>query len=309
MAAALASLVRALRHPRATFSWALSRVNGERSLFGKPIPRRLRRNHSAGPQEDTPIWDLRLAHDRARIVPWLDAVRPLRGLRVLEVGSGSGASTIALAEQGALITAIDIDEAALAYARGRCSAHGLSAEFRNLNAAQMRAALRGQSFDSVIFFASLEHMTLEERLTAIGDAWAMLSAGGLLVVVETPNRLWFDDQHTARLPFYHWLPNELAYRYSKLSAREGFNDLYRTYDEASKQHFLRRGRGVSYHEFDLAIGPAEQLDVVSSLRSFDRAAVPVSRLGRRHQKLLTAVRPDLHPGFFEEYLDIIIRKR
>jgi len=221
---------------------------------------------------------------------------------------GSGASTIALAEQGARVVGLDIDAASLGYARSRCTAHGLTAEFLELNAVGMREALRDHAFDAIIFFASLEHMSVQERLTSLSDAWAMLPRGGLLVIVETPNRLWFDDQHTAFLPFYHWLPNELAFHYSRLSSREGFNNLYRTYDADTKQHFLRRGRGVSFHEFDLSVGLAEGLDVVSSLRSFDPSSVPVSRLGRRHQNLLRALRPDLHPGFFEQYLDLIIRK-
>jgi S-adenosylmethionine-dependent methyltransferase len=227
----------------------------------------------------------------------------------LEVGCGSGASTVALAEQGALVVGIDIDAVALADAERRCRAHRLDAVFLHLNAVEMREALQGQTFDAIIFFASLEHMSVQERLTSLRNAWAMLPGGGLLVIVETPNRLWFDDQHTAFLPFYHWLPNELAFLYSRQSTRKGFNDLYRTYDEASKQHFLRRGRGVSYHEFDLALESAETLDVVSSLRSFDPSCVPVSRLGRRHQRVLRALRPDLHPGFFEQYLDLVIRKR
>jgi S-adenosylmethionine-dependent methyltransferase len=301
-------MLRALRHPRAMLAWTLARLRGEPALFGKPLPSRLKRNHSAGPAEEAPVWDLRLAHDRARVVPWLDSARSLNGLRILEVGCGSGASTIALAEQGARVVGLDIDAGALAYARSRCAAHGLPAEFLQLNALDMREALHDRTFDAIIFFASLEHMSLGERLTSLGDAWAMLAGGGLLAVVETPNRLWFDDGHTAFLPFYHWLPNELAFLYSKLSDRKGFNDLYRTYDAGSKQHFLRRGRGVSFHEFDLAIGPAETLEIVSSLRSFDPSAVPVSSLGRRHQRLLRALRPDLHPGFFEQYLDIIIRK-
>jgi S-adenosylmethionine-dependent methyltransferase len=288
--------------------WTLAQLRGEKALFGRPLPGRLKRNHSVGPAEEAPVWALRLAHDRARVVPWLDAARSLNGMHILEVGCGSGASTIALAEQGAQVVGLDIDAASLAYARSRCTAHGLSAQFLELNAVQMREALHEQAFDAIIFFASLEHMSVQERLTSLSDAWAMLPTGGLLVIVETPNRLWFDDQHTAFLPFYHWLPNELAFQYSRLSSREGFNNLYRTYDAYSKQHFLRRGRGVSYHEFDLSLGLAEGLDVVSSLRSFDPSSVPVSRLGRRHQRLLRALRPDLHPGFFEQYLDIIIRK-
>src|SRR6185369_13180936 len=40
----------------------------------------------------------RLEADRTKIVPWLDAARPLRDSSVLEIGCGTGGSTVALAE-------------------------------------------------------------------------------------------------------------------------------------------------------------------------------------------------------------------
>src|SRR5687768_13144068 len=39
--------------------------------------------------------------DRSTVIPWLDRVRRLDGLRVLDIGCGTGSSTVALAEQGA----------------------------------------------------------------------------------------------------------------------------------------------------------------------------------------------------------------
>jgi len=43
----------------------------------------------------------RLEKDRNLVVPWLDNAKSLRDSRVLEIGCGTGCSTVALAEQGA----------------------------------------------------------------------------------------------------------------------------------------------------------------------------------------------------------------
>ena len=171
----------------------------------------------------------RLDSDRRLVIPWLDAAQPLRGSRILEIGCGTGSSSVALAEQGASVVGIDIDEGSLAVGRDRAAAYGVDVEFRALNADQLADTFTVGQFDSIIFFAALEHMTLAERLSALRDAWGMLNLGGLLTVVETPNRLWWFDAHTARLPFFHWLPNELAFEQLRHSARENFRTVPRTH--------------------------------------------------------------------------------
>ncbi len=69
--------------------------------------------------------------------------------RVLDVGTGSGALavSIALARQGAQVTAIDISEAALDIARG--NAHSLGAKVRFV-ASDLFAALGGENFDVIV---------------------------------------------------------------------------------------------------------------------------------------------------------------
>ncbi len=252
----------------------------------------------------------RLESDRRMVVPWLDRARRLSNARILEIGCGTGSSTVALAEQGAKVIGIDLDEDALAVAKARCSVYGLEAEFHTLNASAISAALGERVFDFIIFFASLEHMTIAERLAALRDAWEMLPPGGLLVVVETPNRLWYYDGHTSMLPFFHWLPNELAFQYSAFSPRENFRELYRAYDASSKEHFLRQGRGVSFHEFDVAIRPAKDLKVVSSLSSFEgmRDRLRRSMLDRRYKSILMRIYPHIHEGFCDPTLFMIIEK-
>jgi len=146
----------------------------------------------------------------------------------------------------------------------------------------------------------------------------MLEAGALWCVVETPNRLWYHDAHTSLLPFFHRLPDEVAFAYSRMSSRESFREQYRELDEDSLLHFLRRGRGVSYHEFDLALGPAQQLDVVSSLTHFHRGRhrFPLASWLRRrrstafrYERLLAQIAPELHPGFLQPDLDLVLRKQ
>ncbi len=250
----------------------------------------------------------RLNDDRGRIIPWLDNAHPLRGSRILEIGCGTGSSTVALAEQGAIVTGIDIDEDALIVARDRCAAYGLKASFMPLNGRQLAGIFPARSFDLIIFFACLEHMTIKERLESLRQAWDLLPSNGLLAIIETPNRLWFYDEHTSRLPLFHWLPNELAFYYSKMSKRENFRELYHDYFPETKQHFLRRGRGMSFHEIDLAIAPVSALNVISSLEEFGKYPRGTSALGSEFKAIMQRIVPDIHAGFFDEYLDLIFKK-
>lgn len=252
----------------------------------------------------------RLDGDRRLIVPWLDHTRPLKGSRILEVGCGTGCSTIALVEQGAAVVGIDPDADAVAVAVDRCRVYGVEAEFHCINSADMSQMFGRGRFDSIIFFASLEHMTIAERLAGLRDAWEMLSPGGHLAIVETPNRLWYYDGHTSLLPFYHWLPNELAFKYASFSPRENFRELWQEYDADSKEQFLRTGRGASFHEFDLAIRPAETLKVVSSLSTFQglRYKPQRSLLDRRYKSLLRRIYPKVHPGFCDDSLFLVVER-
>lgn len=253
----------------------------------------------------------RLENDRQKIIPWLDNASTLQNKRILEIGCGTGSSSVAIAEQGAKVTGIDIDEGALSVAKDRCKIYGVNAEFKLLNTVQIKDTFGTNAFDSIIFFACLEHMTIEERLTSLRDAWEMLPTEGLLVIVETPNRLWYFDGHTSKLPFFHWLPDELAFRYSRFSSRENFRELYREYNADSKEHFLRRGRGMSFHELEMAICPAQDLKVISSLSTLGgiRYKLKKSKLERKYKSLLMNIYPNIHQGFFDDMLYLIIEKK
>jgi S-adenosylmethionine-dependent methyltransferase len=256
----------------------------------------------------------RLDTDRNMIIPWLDAVRPLRSSSILEIGCGTGSSTVALAEQGAKVTAIDMDASSLVVASERCRAYSLDASFTQANATEVHRLFAGRHFDYIIFYAALEHMTTEERMSAMRATWQMLSVSGLWCVIETPNRLWYYDAHTSLLPFHMWLPDELAFEYSRFSPRDNYRELYREYTDEAKLHFLRRGRGVSFHEFDLTMRPARALRIKSSLKITNRERGLMGFLKwrfsteYRYISLLRKIAPEIHEGFLQSSLYLIIEK-
>jgi len=116
------------------------------------------------------------------------------------------------------------------------------------------------------------------------------------------------------LPFYHWLPDELAFKYSRFSPRDNFRDLYRQCDEEFMLSFLRRGRGISFHEFELAMKPLAQMNIVSSMFMHWRKRSILYRLAcifttdYRYESFLAKLCPNIHRGFFHSTLYLIIRK-
>jgi 2-polyprenyl-3-methyl-5-hydroxy-6-metoxy-1,4-benzoquinol methylase len=252
----------------------------------------------------------RLESDRRMVIPWLDNATTLQNKRILEIGCGTGSSTIALSEQGAKVTGIDIDEGALLVAKERVKVYGVDAELSVLSSQNISSTFYATKFDIIIFFACLEHMTIVERLSSLKDAWEMLPTCGLLVIVETPNRLWYFDGHTSFLPFFHWLPNELSFAYSKFSSRENFHELYNDYNATSKENFLRRGRGMSFHEIDIAIGHARNLKVISSLSTYKGISYKLNKakIDRQYKSILMKIYPNIHEGFLDDSLYLIIKK-
>lgn len=251
----------------------------------------------------------RLDYNRTRIIPWLSKTRSLEGSTILEIGCGTGISTQALSEQGATVYGVDVDEGALEVAKERLTLAGYKPRVSCINGDNIKAHYKDQKFDLIIYYAVLEHMTVKERLSSLKQAWEMLNPGAFLVVIETPNRLWYYDSHTAALPFYDWLPDDLAFYYSSFSKRKNFNTHYRTLDDSKLLDFLRWGRGMSYHEFEVAILPIKEMNVVSSLAHFEKSHL--AKYGYKGYKYLNFLRNckrDLPKAFCYPYLDLIIQK-
>ncbi len=249
----------------------------------------------------------RLENDRQNVIPWLDSIQRLDGAEILEIGCGTGTSTVALCEQGAKVTAIDVNKDSIEVAKARMKAYGLNSEILYMNAEDISDKLSGRNFDFVIFFASMEHMIFTERINSIRAAFKMIHTGGHVVLVEIPNRLWYMDSHTSLEPFYNWLPNDVAMEYAKFTSRKYFNQGFDSTNEKDALNFARQGRGVSYHEFEIALGGRENIKVESSMQSFQNASE--DPFANPFKKLLQLAGPsDIHEGFYNEYLNISLRQ-
>jgi 2-polyprenyl-3-methyl-5-hydroxy-6-metoxy-1,4-benzoquinol methylase len=166
--------------------------------------------------------------------------------RVLDFGSGSGASTMILARMfpEAEIVCVDIDAEAQEIAEARRRYYGVDRVDIRLSTDPTGVPPDLGEYDFVVFSALFEHLLPEERKTVIPALWSHLRPGGLLFVGETPHRYTPIEIHTTGgLPLVNYLPPSLALR----AARRLSN---RIEPEATWEQLLRRGmRGGTERQF------------------------------------------------------------
>jgi len=249
----------------------------------------------------------RIFVSRTKIIPWLCKEVDLKNKKLLEIGSGTGSSSITFAEQGAIVTGIDVEDVSLEVARIRAELLNLDIIYSKLSSTEIKNLK--EQYDIVIYYASLEHMTVEERIESLRQSWNVLKSNGHLVVIEAPNRLWIEDTHTSELPFFQWLPDELAYLYSFNSKKPSFSSKYIDTEYLHMNQFLRRGRGVSFHEFELAFENLDKLQILGSLNQlvFSKGLINTF-IYKKIYKMYISKYVKHHKAFTEEYLDLIIVK-
>jgi S-adenosylmethionine-dependent methyltransferase len=248
------------------------------------------------------------------IVPWIERHGPLAGKNVVEIGCGSGSSTSAIAHFAALVDGYDILPNSVEGARRRAEILGQTNIRLHALAPNeiMPTARRGhvRGADVVLLYAVLEHQTVPERLESLRDCWNLLREGGLMVIAETPNRLTYFDGHTSRLPFFSMLPDELALRYASRSPRPEF---IKSMDQARAgpnphEALARWGRGVSYHEFELALGDLHGLVVGDGYDPEILAMRPILTEERCLHTYWVEAKVDAPVGFVRDDLYLILQK-
>lgn len=256
---------------------------------------------------------------RIEVVPWIESLTSLNGASVLEIGCGTGISTLAFAEQGADVVAIDIASKDIAMAQKRCKLYGLeNINFLELGVADLVQIPGGGGFDLIIYSRTFEHLTYTERIQSIKETYDMLKDGGYIVIYDAPNRLWHYDSHTSLASFFHWLPDELAVDYAKYTTRDGFNEVFNEDKlsegtgafrfEGDKRNTLEKlarfGRGVSYHELEIALNRFEKLDISDFKRKFLGYSMS------EFSKVLKSVGPGyVDEWFYDEILSFAIMKK
>jgi SAM-dependent methyltransferase len=178
-------------------------------------------------REGTPDFDrwfqlnlTRVADKRRNLIPTLTRYTSLQDKKILEIGCGLGPGTVALAEQGAHVTALDIDARSVALARLRVRDHGLADRAEVLHVPDtLHLPFDDRAFDLIVCNGVMEHVTPRLRKPLMKEMWRVLKTDGLLFIGETPNRLWPIDSHTTGLWWVHYLPRPLAERYAKARHR------------------------------------------------------------------------------------------
>ena len=194
------------------------------------------------------------------MVPWLGRKLALSDMSLIEVGSGTGSSTLALAQVAQSVECYELHGGSITVARDRLNywdIENVRLHQRPFDA-DCEFVQAGGKADGVVLYAVLEHMTHDECLAVLALAWRVLRPGGALVVAETPNRFSMLDEHTSWLPFFSQLPRAIQVLYASKSPREEFRWAIARAAESGPQQaieaMIRWGSGISFHEFELAIG-------------------------------------------------------
>ena len=145
------------------------------------------------------------------VVPWLQQKFDLSRMSLIEVGSGTGSATLALAPVAKSVECYEIDPGSVAVAQERLKFWDIENVHFNATLFDERCELvqADGKADAIVFYAVLEHMTHEECLNVLRLSWRVLRPGGILVVAETPNRFSMMDEHTSWLPFFSQLPRAI----------------------------------------------------------------------------------------------------
>jgi len=147
------------------------------------------------------------AHERGRLVAdILQTFMQLKDARIIDIGCGVGGASLALAERGASVVAIDADEEKISALDNMTREQGLSVHAVAVLLEEFDE--RPNSFDAVVLQDVLEH--LNNPVVSIRRINALLKPNGFLYI-STPNR-WsplniLSDPHW-NLPIVAMLPRK-----------------------------------------------------------------------------------------------------
>jgi len=167
------------------------------------------------------------------------------GRRVLDFGSGSGASSMVLARMfpEAKIVGVELVSEFVELAQHRAGFYGVEGRVSfQLSPDSNNLPPEIGDFDYIIFSAVYEHLLPSERQAILAPLWSHLKQGGVIFLDQTPYRWSPIEMHTTGLPLINYLPDRLT-----LYCSRRFSE--RVSPDASWPELLRKGiRGGTTRE-------------------------------------------------------------
>lgn len=108
-----------------------------------------------------------------------EAISPVRGKKVFDLGCGAGETSVYLAKQGAIVTALDISPEMVAVGRRLAEKHGVKVEF--LTGVAEKLPFPDGHFDAVFGNGVLHHVDL---IPALREIKRVLKDGGKAAFIE-----------------------------------------------------------------------------------------------------------------------------
>ena len=215
-------------------------------------------------QDLHPRWQYRHLECRKYFVPFLAENGLNAKSRVVEVGCGQGPKSLAIAAKCKEVFGFDLSESHIEIANR--IAQGLNvknAHFYSMNVTAANDLLESLNRnDFVLCYAILEHLLPDEREALFRMLSKCLQQGVRIAFAETPNRIAPIDHHSSFLPFFDTLPEHLALRYGKHSARPWYAEFMQA---PQTEQMYRHGRGLSFHDFELGFDKVGRLgDIIQA---------------------------------------------
>jgi 2-polyprenyl-3-methyl-5-hydroxy-6-metoxy-1,4-benzoquinol methylase len=175
------------------------------------------------------IWQERIQSERLRQIERYGG--PLEGRRILDLGSGMGGTSVALALRGAFPLAFEYNQA-------YCEIIGLRAARYNLglpviNGAGEALPFADASFDLAICWDVLEHVHNPEQLLA--ELARVVRPGGRVLITAINRFAWRDPHY--HMPLLNWLPRPIAEAIIERRGRSKGESSFSDRQKLSEMHY------------------------------------------------------------------------
>ena len=165
-------------------------------------------------QKWLPLYDLFAASIFNVYSQTVKEVKVTKGLKVLDICTGTGEISIRLAKQGADVVAVDITEAMLNKAKSKAEKKTLKIDFRIMDARKLEFA--DSSFDVVVISNALHDMPRRVRLEVLKEAWRVAKNKLVITDYDLPKFLF---------PLWYWIIKLFETPYYRSYVKEGLDPL------------------------------------------------------------------------------------